>query len=133
MKDYLALSKATYAYKEDNCCSVVSLAAAFELSFKESLDICQMSGRKRRQGMSPSNFYSAAKTASGLTGRTISCKVLEKRMTLKKFLKNNPEGTFILFMHRHVATAKDGTLIDWTEDSPKMRNILAAYKVWSDK
>lgn len=131
MKDYLALSKETYAYEEDNCCSVVSLAAAFELSFKESLDICQRWGRKRRQGMSPSHFFSATETASGLTGRPISWKVLEIPITLKRFLKNNPEGTFILVMNRHVATAKDGTMIDWTEDSPKMRNILAAAKVWS--
>lgn len=56
--------------------------------------------------------------------------IVDRKKTVKSFIKSNPKGTFIVGVSKHAFTVKDGVLIDNVgEEFRPTRKVDSAYKV----
>ena len=89
-------------------------------------------GRRNRQG---ANILVMSKAIALQTGRDVKEVQKEfwgnvsKRITIGRFCKENPKGTFIITSASHAMCVRDGVLIDWTAEGPQRRIVTNIYKV----
>lgn len=122
-----------------NDCTVVSLAAAFKMSYTAAHKMAGKYGRKTGRGMltyQVQNMYKALEKKGRVrkldkteittyypsTGKTRSNK-------LSTFIKNNPIGTFMLLVRGHAITVKDGIVLQ--SFFPPNQHIKMGWKVVS--
>ena len=56
--------------------------------------------------------------------------VIDRKKTVKSFIKDNPKGTFVVGVCKHAITVKDGVLIDNVgEEFRPTRKVDMAYKI----
>jgi len=147
-------SKASASSKigEKNDCSVRAIATAVGVTYDAAHEYMRnVIGRKDRKGAK-----GMTSKLQGLTGddkptqtagdvkfkyksipRTRLCneyklrgEIVHRKKTVKSFIDDFREGTFLVFVSNHVFTVKDGVLIDNNgEEFRPTRKVLDAFKV----
>lgn len=92
---------------EKNDCAVRALSAAFEIPYWEAHRWLAKQGRRLRSGTPTSLIL--GKKSRVLFGHRLGVRMSPKK-TVRKFLKQHPEGTFIVIVHRHAFCIKDGKI-----------------------
>jgi hypothetical protein len=116
----------TGAYKENNFCTVVSLAVAFNWSAGKAHRHMAKYGRKYRRGPEWDQYTKALLDAAESEGKTVVFSRDWNGVTLNKFVKAHPKGTWFICVKGHITVLIDGKLHDWTEDTAGKRKI--AYR-----
>lgn len=128
-------------YREAGCCTVVALACSMDWSFGKAHRWMKKHGRKNRAGMRESEWSRAIKAAAETEGkkftdRTDLAIVFDKRgimkpngMTIGRFCKEYPKGTFYVKVRGHALCIKDGVMMDWTAQTAARRPIISLYKL----
>ena len=143
-------SKASASSKvgEKNDCSVRAIATAvgvtYDAAHKYMRDIIGRKDRKGAKGMtSKLQHLTTTQTAGDVKfkyksiPKTKLCneyklrgEVVHRKKTVKSFIDDFREGTFLVFVSNHVFTVKDGVLIDNNgEEFRPTRKVLDAFKV----
>jgi hypothetical protein len=131
MQQYKDLDTQRERYRETNDCTVKAQAAAFNISYGKAHRQMAKAGRRNRQG---ANILVMSKAVALQTGEEMK-EVLKvflkppKRVTIGRFCKENPKGTFIITSASHAMCVRDGVLIDWTAEGPQRRIVTNVYKV----
>lgn len=97
-------SKSSYP-NEDKDCSVRTLSVALGLSYDKSHEIMRLWGRKNKKCAYRFRLFCSKRLRR-------SVNVFDSHMSMKKFLKNNPTGTFIVHVANHALCVKDGVVYD---------------------
>lgn len=113
-------------YKENNFCTVASIATAFDWSAGKAHRLMKKHGRPHRSGPSWYGFQRALEDAAQKAERDIEWMDFEG-VTINRFRKAHPTGVYIIAVHRHVLTLRDGEFQDWTEDTAGKRKIRACF------
>jgi hypothetical protein len=126
---------------EKNDCTVTAVAIAFGISYEKAHDFMRISGRQFRKGIYFERVMSGPLERGECFGKKIEkikfpyyewerqeiyrelrydswgSKYMyikySPRTNVKQFIKNNPQGTFIVAIDRHVFTIKDSVIFDW--------------------
>ena len=139
MQEFVHLKAQQYRYRETNDCSVKALAGCFNLSYGKAHRLLKKAGRVNGGGANVLQISNAISkitgesekqiinefTASKGSGQTIK----GSGMTIGKFCKENPQGTFYVCSCDHAMCIRDGRLICWTADTAQRRRIKFLYKV----
>lgn len=110
-------------YRENGCCTVIALANTMDWSFgKAHRHMCKF-GRKDRRGMSTVDIVLALdkldkKFSSDCNGMTIS-----------RFVKSHPKGSYYVLVRGHALAVVDGTVQDWTGDTAQRRKIVGYFNM----
>lgn len=96
----------TRCWREDNDCSVKSIAIALDICYAESWYACRKAGRKYREGMKLDEIFRAIKS------KNKDIVELDFQGDIIKFMQYYPTGSFIFDIGKHIMTYKDGVLHD---------------------
>lgn len=110
-------------YNEHNFCTVVSIACAFNWSAGKAHRLLAKHGRQHRKGPSWEVYSRALEDAGKKAGRSVSYLQDFNGMTISRFAKEHPAGTYIIAVKGHVICLKDGEFQDWTADTAGRRKI----------
>lgn len=97
-----------------NDCTVLAVAHGFEISYDKAYEYLKMLGREPNKGFRLTFFlrqWSQLRTV--IFNKHVNIMPLRKSITLGTFIKENPNGTFILSISGHVNTLKNGKLLDY--------------------
>ena len=97
---------------ELNDCTVRALAITTESSYHDAYMILSSFGRKPNRGTSIRKFF---KNNRIVLNKVFTKLKFRKQITLNKFVKKYPVGTFYVRKTRHVFVVKDGVAIDMTK------------------
>jgi len=111
--------------KERNDCSVRALAIATDTSYWDAYKILANFGRKPNTGVLILNFFKKHKNI--LNHKFIKLR-FRKQITLNKFVKKYPFGTYYVHISKHVFVIKDGVAIDSVKPK-KFCRIIHAWEV----
>ena len=127
---YDAMVPVMGAYQEKNCCTVVALAAALDWSFGKAHRHMAKHGRKQGKGMYIKDWLPAIKDAARKEGKHfVGRSHIGVGMTLTRFAKTYPTGTYYVQVKRHAICIRDGQLIDWTASTAGRRKIISVFKL----
>ena len=118
-----------HKYKEHNCCTVVALACTMDWSFGKAHRHMAKHGRKPRKGMYLSNWLPAMEDAANKSGKTVKHMVCYTGMTIGRFARENPNGTFYVQVRGHALAVVNGQMQDWTAQTAGRRKIINCYKI----
>lgn len=117
--------------KDTNDCTVRAVALATGRGYAAAHKFLADNGRKRGKG---AYFFGIIARNMRTPGHILGCTFTEVPVTrsrgLKTTLARNPHlrrGTWVLQMHHHVATLKDGKLMDSFDSSRK--EVLGAWRI----
>lgn len=110
---------------ERNDCTVRALAISTGLPYTECYNILASFGRKPNKGTNIRKFFKNNGTVLGFWFKKLR---FRKQITLNKFVKKYPIGTYYVRISRHVFVVKDGVAIDMTKPKPLCR-ITDAWEV----
>ena len=96
----------TRCWREDNDCSVKSIAIALDICYAEAWYACRKAGRQYRKGMNLEQIFKAIKSLN----RDIV--PLDFQGDIVKFMQYYPTGSFIFEIHNHIMSYKNGVLHD---------------------
>lgn len=122
-------------YKDRNFCTVAALAMTLDWSFgKAHRWMKKHTGRRNGCGLYEYQWGPAIAAAAVTEGkkflRTDHHELWDGRtMTLKRFCKENPTGTFYVKVKGHAVAIIDGELHDWTADTAGRRKIISCYSL----
>ena len=97
---------------EQNDCTVRALAISTESPYHDAYMILSNFGRKPNRGTSIRKFF---KNNRIVLNKVFTKLKFRKQITLNKFVKKYPIGTFYVRKTRHVFVVKDGVAIDMTK------------------
>lgn len=97
---------------EQNDCTVRALAISTESPYHDAYMILSSFGRKPNRGTSIRKFF---KNNRIVLNKVFTKLKFRKQITLNKFVKKYPVGTFYVRKSRHVFVVKDGVAIDMTK------------------
>lgn len=94
---------------ETNDCTVRALSNAFDIPYEKAHGFLKKKGRKDKRGF---HFYTIFKSTK--------CSLFKHRVSfhdkphksLATFVKQHPEGTFIIGLNKHVTVLREGVIID---------------------
>ena len=122
-------------YKDRNFCTVAALAMTLDWSFgKAHRWMAKNGNRKQGRGM----YIMAWRPAIEEAAETVGKRFVEgnwhelangKTMTLKRFCKEYPTGTFYVQVNKHAVAIVDGVMHDWTADTAGRRKIITSFKL----
>lgn len=110
-------------YNETNFCTIVSIATAFNWSAGKAHRLMTKHGRPHRRGPSWDKYSMALEEACKKSGRSVSYHKDFNGMTIGRFAKEHPKGTWIIAVMGHVITLIDGEFQDWTAKTAGRRKI----------
>jgi hypothetical protein len=110
---------------ERNDCTVRALAISTESSYHDAYMILHNFGRRPNKGTNIRKFFKNNRT---VLNRAFKKLRFRKQITLNKFAKKYPIGTYYVRISRHVFVVKDGVAIDMTRPGPYCR-ITDAWEV----
>lgn len=137
---------------EKNDCTVVALSIALNIPYKECHKYLKLKGRKDRQGCWFDSIlgikFQLENQLITVFGKTLQVmrfpyydwerpvigetkwgyEKLAPRKTVKKFLLENPNGTYIVKIRGHVFTVKDGVI--YNSKNPQYCEVHYALKVY---
>jgi hypothetical protein len=147
-------SESAIAKGETNDCVVRAFASSFELSYDESHRfVAEKFKRQNRRGTFGTVFKMMGlvdsnveingkkiklvgnKTNSYLKGSLsypvkVKGETKMRQMTVGRFIKNNPKGTFFVLVTRHAFTIKDGVVIgNWDDAEKTKRPMRCAFEI----
>ena len=139
---------------ETNDCVVRTFASSFEIPYDEAHSfVAKFFNRQPRKGtyltsyklvqMADKKMVINNKTIHTMGTRTnnfmyksldydvkVKGVVKKRRMTVGKFVKENPEGTFFVIVSGHAFTVKNGVVIGNWDDAKKLRTrVQCAFKI----
>lgn len=123
------------AYKDKGFCTVIALAMTLDWSFgKAHRWMAKHGNRQNRSGMYIMQWRPAIEAAAKSVGKKFwegDWHVLPngKTMTLSRFCKENPRGTFYVQVNHHAVAIVDGVMHDWTADTAGRRKIITSFKL----
>lgn len=112
---------------ERNDCTVRALAISTEKPYWEAYTVLQNFGRKPNKGTNIRKFFKNNKIVLGFWFKKLK---FRKQITLNKFVKKYPVGTYYVRISRHVFVVKDGISIDMVKPKTYCR-ITDAWEVTS--
>ena len=112
---------------ERNDCTVRALAIATLVPYWKCYQVLAEFGRKPNRGTNIRKFFKNNKMVLGYWFKKLS---FRKQITLNKFVKKYPEGTYYVRISRHVFVVKDGVAIDMVRPKTYCR-ITDAWEVIS--
>lgn len=126
-----------YLMNEKNDCTVVSLAAAFKMSYKAAHKLASEYGRQTGKGMLTPFFKDMYEnleregkvrelTYEEITTYYPSTGMIRKNK-LSTFITNNPKGTFVLMLRGHAITIEDGVVLQGF--TPPNQYVKMGWKV----
>lgn len=107
---------------ERNDCTVRAMAIATETSYSKAYMKLAAAGRKRNRGFHVSSIL---KTKSVHFDHLFKKLPFRKPITLQKFLKKYPSGTFYVQKYGHVFVIRDGAVLDTYRPRPFVRIAMA--------
>ena len=121
-------------YKDRNFCTVAALALTLDWSFGKAHRWMAKHGRKQGRGMYIMAWRPAIEAAAKSAGkRFVEGDWHElpsgKTMTLSRFCKENPRGTFYVQVNQHALAIVDGVMHDWTAQTAGRRKIYTSFKL----
>lgn len=139
---------------ENNDCVVRAFASSFEISYDKAHSfVGSFFKRKPRKGtyltsyrlvqMADDNISINKKRVYTLGERKnkhmfrsleydvkVKGVVKKRQMTVGKFVKENPKGTFFMLVRGHAFTVKDGSVIGNWDDATKLRTrVVTAFEI----
>ena len=122
-------------YKDGNFCTVAALAMTLDWSFgKAHRHMAKHGKRKNGRGM----FIMSWRPCIELAAKSVGKRFTEgdyhvlgdgRTMTLKRFCKEYPRGTFYIQVNQHALTVVDGVMHDWTANTAGRRKIITSFKL----
>jgi hypothetical protein len=112
---------------ERNDCTVRALAIATLVPYWKCYRVLVEFGRKPNKGTNIRKFFKNNKMVLGYWFKKLK---FRKQITLNKFVKKYPEGTYYVRISRHVFVVKDGVAIDMVRPKTYCR-ITDAWEVIS--
>jgi len=113
--------------EERNDCTVRALAISTGMPYYDCYMYLASFGRKPNKGTNIRKFFKNNKMVFNFVFTKLK---FRKSITLNKFVKKYPEGTFYVRKSRHVFVVKDGVAIDMSKPSTYCR-ITDAWEVTS--
>jgi hypothetical protein len=110
---------------ERNDCTVRALAISTGRPYSDCYTVLANFGRKPNKG---TNIRKFLKNNSSVLGFSFKKLRFRKQITLNKFVKKYPMGTYYVRITKHVFVVKDGVAIDMTKPRPFCR-ITDAWEV----
>ncbi len=110
---------------ERNDCTVRALAISTGRPYEEAYSILQTFGRKPNKGTNIRKFFKNNKIVLDFWFKKLR---FRKQITLNKFVKKYPLGTYYVRITKHVFVVKDGVAIDMSKPRPYCR-ITDAWEV----
>ena len=151
-KEIKGYSDSKIAKSEKNDCFVRALAAGFEINYndahaiaKERFNRLDKKGTKNSQiieqmafiekdGLEVNGVMASVKVLSGLDIKNrykLKGEVIDRKKTVKSFIKDHPIGNYIVTVSKHAFAVKDGKLIDNRgEEFRPTRKVDGAYKIY---
>ena len=139
---------------EKNDCVVRAFASSFEIPYDEAHSfVAKFFNRQPRKGtyltsyklvqMADKKMVINNKTVNVMGVRTnnlmfksldydvkVKGVIKKRKMTVGKFVKNNPEGTFFVIVSGHAFTIKNGVVIGNWDDAKKLRTrVQCAFQI----
>ena len=121
--EYVRLNEISDMLNEANDCSVISLAAALDITYKKAHEHFEIAGRKKGRGVS-TNTTMKALWNSGVKFRTHSSRNImresnykySKTLTFNNCVKIlDKSKKYIIIGREHMAALKYGQVVDWSE------------------
>jgi len=110
-------------YRENGCCTVVALACTMDWSFGKAHRYMRKFGRRDRRGMSTVDIV----LALGQLDKKFSSDC--NGMTINRFVKSRPKGSYYVLVRGHALAVVDGTVQDWTGDTAQRRKVVGYFKM----
>jgi hypothetical protein len=111
--------------KVPGACAVIALRYVLGIDEDAVLRVCKLYGFTERSGMEDKDWQSAAKHLS-----IIFRAVALPQCTLKQFVKNHPEGLYLVGTHDHLFCVDSGVVVDPRTPTPGLKRIIKqAWKV----
>jgi hypothetical protein len=110
---------------ERNDCTVRALAISTNRPYSEAYSILQSFGRKPNKGTNIRKFFKNNRIVLGFWFKKLK---FRKQITLNKFIKKYPVGTYYVRISRHVFVIKDSITIDMVKPKTYCR-ITDAWEV----
>jgi len=127
---YETLKKSRYrkAQNERNDCSVMAIAIACRLSYKQAHETMAQQGRRNRTGVSNMSILLAARSHGfDLTYVKHLRQKNGSKFTPKTIGNKLKSGYYMAFVNKHVLGVVNGTVFDWSEG--RQHHIYEAWKV----
>lgn len=103
-------------------CAVRAVSAALNISWEEAYDLIADAGYKMADMPSSDSVWSAVLRQHGFYRKAIP-NFCPDCYTAEDFCRDHPRGTYVLAFGGHVATVKDGNLLDSWDSS----NLIPQY------
>jgi len=111
--------------EERNDCTVRALAISTDMPYHKCYMVLANFGRKPNRGTNIRKFFKNNRTVFHCSFTKLK---FRKAITLNKFIKKYPEGTFYVRKSKHVFVVKDGVAIDMSKPKTYCR-ITDAWEV----
>lgn len=103
-------------------CTVRALAISTDSPYYDAYRVLSQAGRKSNQGFYIEKFLKSSKF---ILGHQFTKLNFRKAITLQKFLKTHPKGTFYVRKRGHVFVVKNGTVFDTLKPGPYTKVLMA--------
>ncbi len=100
-------------------CAVRAIAAALDIPWEAAYSKLAMNGFLMADMPSSDTVWGAALREAGFTRHTLP-DTCPDCYTVGEFANDNPQGTFVIKSENHVATVKDGGLLDSWDSQHKV-------------
>jgi hypothetical protein len=149
-KEFVRNSNTDLAKKEKNDCTVYALASCCDADYEEAYEMATtLFNRPSKKGPAVGEVIAALRGLKQSGDDVLGCKVTDvisypktqtkwklggekrmRRMRIKTFLKEYPEGTYYILVRGHALTIKDGSLVDSAPGKfPEKRIVDYAFKI----
>lgn len=128
---------------EKDDCTVYAVATAFGMEYDAAhKEVADRMKRQEGQGVARKNILEALEEGTVLNGKTVTRVIktptkvykvygntIPRQVRLSSFVKENPEGTYLILTRGHALTLKDGVLMDNRKETKSRALVSVAIKV----
>ena len=112
--------------KDTNNCTVVAIANAFNISYLIADEILNKAGRKRKKGFHVHILMKYIRENTNLKYKKIP---LKKKITIRRFLEQNPIGRFVCVRRGHAFAVICGEVHDHSDTNKERQMIYSVYQI----
>ncbi|UCD25349.1 MAG: hypothetical protein JSW51_05375 [Gemmatimonadota bacterium] len=129
-QSFADLERVAEKYGELNDCTVKAIAAACGVSYGKAHRTLTKLGRLRRRGATVTQINAALDAIMGTDTNVIeSYRGSSIGLTLNRFRKAHPTGSYIICSRGHAMAVVEGELIDWTADTAGRRKVTNVWRI----
>ena len=139
----LLRAESLIAAGEKDDCTVYAVATAFDLDYDAAhKEVAERMKRQEGEGVSRKNVLEALEEGTVLNGKTVTRVIkspkktykvygntIPRQVRLSSFVKENPEGTYVILTRGHALTLKNGVLLDNRKQTKDRALVSVAIKV----